>query len=129
MKNKRPLLTLFLIALVLTSTGFTSCSDKKEDVKTGDFPIPYPEGGEVITDEWDGKSGHRTVKYEADRHTELIDFYDDYASGSGWNRSESGMGEVPSVIYLHLTKGYTIDVGPPDDQITDATVITLYVAL
>lgn len=122
------MLTLFLIALVLTSTGFTSCSDKKEDLKTGDFPIPYPEGGEVITDEWDGKAGHRTVKYKADRHSELIGFYDDYASGSGWKRSESGKGEVLSVIYLHLMKGYTIDLGSPSDQIQGATLITLYVA-
>ncbi|RQP17343.1 MAG: hypothetical protein EAS52_09035 [Parapedobacter sp.] len=124
MKNKRPLLTLFLIALVFTSAGFTSCSDKKEDIKTEEFPIPYPDGGDVITDKWDGKTGHRTVKYKADRHSELIGFYDDYASGNGWKRSESGQG----VIYLHLNKGYTIDVGPPEDHVKDATLITLYVA-
>ncbi|MFB5945917.1 hypothetical protein [Albibacterium profundi] len=106
----------------------TSCSDKKEDIKTGEFPIPYPEGGEVITDKWDGKSGHRTVKYTADRHSELIDFYDDYTSGSGWKRSEAGSGFIPSAIYLNLTKGYTIDVGSPEDQVSEAVLITLYVA-
>lgn len=54
---------LFLIAPVAISGGLTSCSDKKEDIITRKFPIPYPEGGEVITDEWDGKTGHRRIKF------------------------------------------------------------------
>lgn len=128
MKNRRPFVTLFLMALVSISGVLTSCSDKKEYIITREFPIPYLEGGEVITDEWDGKTGYRTVKYTADRHSDLIDFYDDYTSGNGWKRSEAGTGSIPSAIYLNLTKGYTIDVGSPEDQVSEAVLITLYVA-
>src|SRR5690606_15279740 len=128
MKNNKTYCFFLSIVLLFISGGASSCSDKKEEVRDGEFPIPYPTGGEVITDEWGGVAGHRTVKYEADRHGELLSFYDDYTSGSGWKRSESGSGSVPTTIYLNLDKGYTIDVGPPDDQVSDAVLVTLYVA-
>lgn len=129
MENIKFYATLILMAFVFIAGGITtSCSDKNEDIKSGDFPIPYPEGGEIITDKWNGHSGHRTVKYEADRHEEIITFYDDYASGSGWKRSEAGHGAALSVIYVNLASGYTIDVGPPEDQVMGAVLITLYAA-
>lgn len=51
------------MALVSISGVLTSCSDKKEYIITREFPIPYLEGGEVITDEWDGKTGYRRIKF------------------------------------------------------------------
>ena len=114
--------------LLLCFVVLTACSDNSKETENGDFPIPYPEGGEVITDKWDGQSGHRTIKYSDDRHAEILSFYDDYASDSGWNRTETGSGSEQSVIYLNLQKGYTIDVGPPSDHIAEAVVITLWVA-
>lgn len=128
MKTNSIYLFFLSMALLFISTSMVACSDNKEEARDGEFPIPYPEGGEVITDEWDGVSGHRTIKYEATRHGEILSFYDDYASGSIWKRSESGSGSVPTAIYLNLTKGYTIDVGPPEDQVSDAVLIALYVA-
>jgi|SRR5690554_1937673 hypothetical protein len=124
MKMKR---LLWIVALCLFAV-ILSCADDSKEAESGDFPIPYPEGGEVITDEWDGVAGHRTVKYPAERHQEMITFYDDYSSGSHWSRTETGAGETLSVIYLNIEKGYTIDLAPPGDQVAEAVVITLYVA-
>lgn len=80
------------------------------------FPIASPEGGEVITDGWDGTTGHITVQYPAARHDEVVAFYDEYTADDGWNRSEIGQGEVPSVNYMNLAEGQNITVGPPTGE-------------
>src|SRR5690606_14574099 len=128
MKNNKTYCFFLSIVLLCISGGASSCSDKKGEVRDSEFPIPYPTGGEVITDEWGGVGGHRTVKYEADRHGERLAFYDAFTSRSGWMRSESEGGSVPTASYLNPDKCYTIDVGPPDDQVSDAVLVTLYVA-
>lgn len=78
-----------------------------------EFPIPAPEGGEIITDEWDGTTGYITLRYPAERYDEVVGFYDDYASGSGWNRSEVGQGDVASVNQMNLMEGLNIAIDPP----------------
>ncbi|TDS55289.1 hypothetical protein [Myroides indicus] len=129
LKHYFPLLLLLVISAGIALSGCSGNSDNGNQEQTnGGFPIPYPDGGEVITDTWDGISGHRTVKYPDEKHQELISFYNDYASGSGWKRTEAGQGEVVSFIYLNLEKGYTIDLGYPSDQVADAVLLTLYVA-
>lgn len=91
----------------------------------GEFPIPTPHGGVVITDEWSGSTGHVTLRYPANRYDEIVAFYDDYASGSGWNRSEIGQGPVPSVNQMNLMRGWNIAIDPP---IGDHLVVTLTVS-
>ena len=122
----------FLIIFLFAGELSISCSGRsegtKKQLKNEAFPIPYPEDGDVIPDKWDGTSGHRTVKYPDKQHRELIDFYNDYTSGSDWKRTTSGKGAIPAVIYVHLHKGYTIDIGPPDTQMANAVLISLYVA-
>ncbi len=128
MNQKTPFVSFFALLLVLCHGMLLSCSEDDKKSKNGEFPIPYPDDGELITDAWDGTVGHRTVQYEADRHEALITFYDDYANGATWNRIEAGSGIELSVIYVNLDKGHTIDLGPPGDQIPDAVLLTLYVS-
>lgn len=129
MKYKIPLIPFFLTVFLLTAVGPASCSgnDDKRPEST-EFPIPYPEDGEPITDTWDGNTGHRTIKYPADRHGGLVEFYDDYTSGTQWNRTEAGSGPTLSVLYINLERGHTIDLAPPGDQVADAVLITLFVS-
>jgi len=128
MNRKTPFVPFFALFLLLCHGGLLSCSQDDKKSNNGEFPIPYPEGGELITDAWDGTLGHRTVQYEADRHEALIAFYDDYSGGIPWTRSEAGSGSELSVIYVNLEKGHTIDLGPPEDQIPGAVLLTLYVS-
>lgn len=128
MNRKTPFVSFFPLLLLLCHGVLLSCSQDDKDSKSGEFPIPYPDDGVLITDAWDGTVGHRTVQYEADRHGALIAFYDDYADGVHWNRTEAGSGTEPSVIYINLDQGHTIDLGPPGDQIPDAVLLTLYVS-
>ena len=128
MNRKTPCVPFLIVALLLCQGGLISCSKDEKKTKSGAFPIPYPEGGALITDAWDGTLGHRTVQYGADRHESLISFYDDYANEIHLNRIEAGSGTELSVIYVNLEKGHTIDLGPPGDQIPDAVLLTLYVS-
>jgi len=123
------ILVLFSLLVIESLSGCSGNSANGNQEKTnGDFPIPYPDEGEVITDTWDTISGHRSVKYPDEKHEDLIGFYNDYASGSGWKRTETGQGKTASFIYLNLKKGYTIDLGYPNDHMANAVLITLYVA-
>lgn len=90
-----------------------------------DFPIPTPEGGERITDEWNGTTGHITVRYPADRYDEIVAFYDDYASDDGWRRQELGQGEPRSINYMNLMDGLNVSVDPPTGE---SMIVTLMVS-
>lgn len=121
----------FLPFLLIAGLFFNACSSgtaQEEKETSQGFPIPYPEEEKMITDEWNGSSGHITLRYDAGRYEEIVAFYDKYASGSDWNRTEAGKGEFPSVMYMNLGEGLTVDVGPPDDQVAGAVLITLYVS-
>lgn len=90
-----------------------------------DFPIPAPEGGEVITDQWDGTTGHITLRYPAGRYEAIVRFYDGYADGTGWNRTEVGRGDVPTVNLMNLMDGLNIAIDPPSG---DHLIVTLTVS-
>lgn len=78
------------------------------------FPIPFPENGTIMTDARAGGSGHVTIRYPAERYGAIVTFYDSYTGESGgWNRSEAGQGDVPSINYMNLGQGWNITVDPP----------------
>lgn len=124
--------TLFKIGLIaLTFCVFSSaCSDDDKATETqnpsvAEFPIPYPDGEEIVTDNRKGATGQLTLFYITARHQEVIGFYENYTSGGGWNRSESGQGPMPSVIFVNLSKGLVISIGPPEGQMSDGFLVTL----
>lgn len=89
------------------------------------FPIPTPDGGERITDGWNGTTGYITVRYPADRYDEIVAFYDDYARGDGWRRKELGQGEPRTINYMNLMDGLNVSVDPPTG---DTLTVTLMVS-
>jgi hypothetical protein len=131
--------SLLLAALVI----FSACGESKK--KSGEdpipkvekalaedstgFPIPYPEKGELITDNWDSQTGNITLEYESRRYEEVIGFYDNYTSGDSWKRSGNGQGERSSITYINLGTGQTISIGPPNGQVLDAFLVSLFDSL
>lgn len=112
MKNKyrnAPLLSLLLIMLL--SCG-TDANNNEDEIQNGEFPISWPEGGEIMTEEWDGSTGFITLRYDNNQYETIIEFYDGYANGNGWNRSEIGQGEIPTVNYMNLAAGLNISGSP-----------------
>lgn len=120
---------LFIIGLGNLSCAADNGNDEKESAD-GEFPIPWPEGGEIITDgrEEGDTTGYITLRYNNDQYEEVVEFYDDYADGEGWNRTEQGQGDVPGINYMNLSAGLNISVGPPGDQFPDAFIITLTIS-
>lgn len=121
-----PFLLLMLIS-ICPACGTESESEEPDQVNS-EFIIPWPDGGEIITDEREGNRGQLTIRYENSAYESVVEFYEGYASGRGWNRSETGQGEVPTINYMNLADGQNISVDPPDDQIPGAFIVTLMVS-
>lgn len=126
--------TALFILLLIIGMGSLSCAadngNGEKESADGEFPIPWPEGGEIITDlrEEGDTIGSVTLRYDNDRYQEVVEFYDDYTDEDGWNRTEQGQGEVPGINYMNLMEGLNISVGPPNGQIADAFLVTLMVS-
>lgn len=121
-------LSFLIIVTIISPACGTGNGEEKGDPQNTEFPIPWPDGGEIITDEREGPTGFITIRYDEDQYETVVDFYDDYASGSGWNRSETGQGEVPTINYMNLAAGQNISVDPPNDQVSEAFIVTLTVS-
>lgn len=122
------LMTVLLTAGLLCAACATESETEDSDLENAEFPISRPDGGEVITEDWNGKTGQITLRYDNSRYETVVEFYDEYTSVNGWNRNEIGQGEVPTINYMNLTAGLNISIDPPNDQISGSFIVTLTVS-
>jgi hypothetical protein len=118
---------VILISMTCAACGTESDTDEMEQ-ENDEFPISRPDGGEVITEDWNGNTGQVTLRYDNSRYEIVVEYYDNYTSGGGWNRNEIGQGEVPTINYMNLTAGLNISIDPPNDQISGVFIVTLTVS-
>lgn len=124
--KKTNIYSLFLLTMLIGIVSAACGTEGEEsEPKNTEFTIPWPEGGDIITENWDDTSGHITVQYDNSQYETVVDFYDDYTSGGGWNRSEIGQGNVPTINYMNLGAGKDVSIDPPNDQISGAFLVTL----
>ena len=92
-----------------------------------DFPVPVPDGGEVVSVfEAEGDTAV-AMTYDAGRYAELVDFYEDWVAGADMPELQTSSAEfegMQSTQWFSPSAGTYISVAETPD---DATLVTINV--